>query len=118
MLFLRGPTIFGKRLRSALITLDVLFTDSVVWVIKESFFLFLTVSFYTLFGDLTRYIFFFGLLYWLIVLFTFGCPAWPMRIDSSPRRLARATFICTLVTSGQVALNTVKLRLFALLRTA
>lgn len=53
---LRGPTIFGKRLRSASITSDVSSTDSVVWVIKESFSSFLTVSFHTSSGDSTRYI--------------------------------------------------------------
>lgn len=75
MLFLRGSIIFGKRLRSASIILDVLFIDSVVWVIKESFFSFLIVSFYISFGDSIRYIFFFGLLYWFIVFFIFGCSA-------------------------------------------
>ncbi len=115
---LRGPTIFGKRARRASITSEVSSTESVVWVINDSRASFFTSSFSTSSGDSTRYIPPCGLLYCPMVPSTSGWPAWPIRIDSSPRRLARATSIWTLVTSGQVASNTVRSRLFASLRTA
>ena len=53
-----------------------------------------------------------------IVPSTSGCPAWPINTTSRPSRAYRATSMCTFVTSGHVASNTVSPRRAASFSTA